>query len=206
MAEVFYLGKTAFEVCKSCNNRYYLNSYSGRPEAKAGIPIQKMMEFASLIEVQTCKNIPTFSTLDNFHFYTSCLSALYNFKGFKILSNEEKWNYLYNLITYYQKEKCNIPANLTISGSFVWTDTSQGQDYWQNIDKKIIEYENQLQNKNIDRSRNDRSEGDRICSRGDESESSARHCSYEARARKRKNEIGSHKVYLSSRCGCVHRS
>lgn len=204
--EKFYLDNYEFYVHKSSSDRYYLSNPNNkiRPEVLVGIPKQYIMEFANLIEVQTCKNIPTFSNREDFHFYTSCLQGLYNFKGFKILSNEEKQNYIFNLITYHQNEKY-ISENLTLSGSFMWETTPQRADYWIKINKKIIKYENQLQNKNIDRSRNDRSEGDQLCCRGDESESSARHCSYQARARKRKNAFGSHKVYLSSRCGCVHR-
>lgn len=206
--EKFYLDHHEFHVHKSSSDRYYLSDPNNkiRPETIVGIPQQYIMEFANLIEVQKCKNIPTFSDLKDFDFYKSCLRGLYNFKGFKILSNEEKQNYIFNLITYYQRDRCNIPENLKLSGSFIWISTKQGQEYWEEISNKIHKYENQLQNKNIDRSGNDRSEGDRICCRGDESESSARHSSYEARARKRKNAFGSHKVYLSSRCGCVHRS
>lgn len=206
MDEIFYLGKTSFKVCKSNNNRYYLKSNNlVRPEIIVGIPQQYIMEFANLIETQTCKEVPTFSNLKDFDFYKSCLRGLCNFKGFKILSNEEKQNYIFNLVTYYQRDRCNIPEDLTLSGSFVWVSTKQGQEYWEEISNKIHKYENQLQNKNIDRSGDNRSEGDRVCCRGNEPESSARHSSYEARARKRKNAFGSHKVYLSSRCGCVHR-
>ena len=69
----------------------------------------------------------------------------------------------------------------------------------------IHEYENQLQNKDIDRPGDNRSERNRIRCRGDIVEPSTRYSGYQARARKRKNAFGSHKVYLSSRCGCVHR-
>lgn len=206
MDEIFYLGKTSFKVCKSNNDRYYLKSNNlVRPEIIVGIPQQYIMEFANLIETQTCKEVPTFSNLKDFDFYKSCLRGLYNFKGFKILSSEEKQNYIFNLVTYYQRDRCNIPEDLTLSGSFVWINTTQGQDYWQKISCKIHEYENQLQNTGIDRSRDNRSERNRLRGGGDIVEPSTRYSGYQARARKRKNAFGSHKVYLSSRCGCVHR-
>ena len=91
----------------------------------------------------------------------------------------------------------------TISTAFVWGSTSQGNTYWSNLSKKYDE--NQLQNTGTDRSRDNRSERNRLRSGGDIVESSTRYSGYEARARKSKNAFRSHKVYLSSRCGCVHR-
>lgn len=203
--EKVYLGSYEFHVHLSSYDRYYLSDPNNkiRPEDLIGIP--NAMNFANLIEVQTCKDIPTFSNLEDFNFYTSCLRGLYNFKGFKILSSKEKQYYISNLIPHYKKDRCNIPEHLTLSGSFIWDNTTQGSDYWEKINKRIIEYENQLQNKNIDRSRNDRSEGDRLRCGGDIVESSTRYSGYQARARKSKNALRSHKVYLSSRRGCVHR-
>ena len=205
--EKFYLDHHEFNVHKSSSDRYYLSDPHNkiRPEIIVGIPQQYIMEFANLIEVQTCKNIPTFSNLKDFDFYKSCLRGLCNFKGFKILSNEEKQNYIFNLITYYQIDRCNIPENLTLSGSFVWVSTKQGQEYWEEISNKIHEYENQLQNKDIDRPGDNRSERNRIRCRGDIVEPSTRYSGYQARARKRKNAFGRSKVYLSTRRGCVHQ-
>lgn len=91
----------------------------------------------------------------------------------------------------------------SILNVFYWGNSNEGHEFWCNLNEKY--YENQLQNKTVDRSREDRSEGDRVCCGGDIVESSAGHSGYEARARKRKNAFGSSKVYLSTRCGCVHR-
>ena len=90
----------------------------------------------------------------------------------------------------------------TLLNAFYWGLSNEGNDFWSNLNKK---YENQLQNKTVDRSGDDRSEGDRLCCRRDVIEPSTGHSGYEARARKRKNAFGSSKVYLSTRRGCVHR-
>lgn len=91
----------------------------------------------------------------------------------------------------------------TIATAFVWGSTPEGNKYWSNLNKSYNE--NQLQNTETDRSRDNRSEGNRLRGGGDIVESSTRYSGYEARARKSKNALRSHKVYLSSRCGCVHR-
>lgn len=93
--------------------------------------------------------------------------------------------------------------NLSILNVFSWASSNEGLKFWSNLNRKY--YENKLQNAGIDRPGDNRSEGDRICCGGDESESSAGHSGYEARARKRKNAFGSSKVYVSSRRGCIHR-
>ena len=86
---------------------------------------------------------------------------------------------------------------------FYWGNSNEGHEFWCDLNKKY--YENKLQNKTADRPGDNRSEGDRVCCGRNESESSAGHSGYQARARKRKNAFGSSKVYLSSRCGCVHQ-
>ena len=91
----------------------------------------------------------------------------------------------------------------TLTNAFLWDTSNEGHEFWFNLNKKYNE--NQLQNKDIDRSRDNRSEGNRLRCGGDIVESSTRYSGYEARARKSKNALRSHKVYLSSRCGCVHR-
>lgn len=94
-------------------------------------------------------------------------------------------------------------VNPSILNVFSWMDSNEGQDFWSNLNRKY--YENKLQEAGTDRSGDDRSEGDRLCCRGNELESSAGHSSYQASTRKRKNVFRGHKVYLSTRCGCVHR-
>lgn len=95
-------------------------------------------------------------------------------------------------------------VNPTILNVFSWRESNEGIEFWSNLNRKY--YENKLQNKGIDRPGDNRSEGDRVCCGRNESESSAGHSGYEARARKRKNAFGSSKVYISTRRGCVHRS
>lgn len=94
-------------------------------------------------------------------------------------------------------------VNPSILNVFSWKDSNEGQDFWSNLNTKYNE--NKLQNKTVDRSGDDRSEGNRLCCGGDIIESSAGHSGYQARARKRKNAFGSSKVYISTRRGCVHR-
>ena len=115
------------------------------------------------------------------------------------------------LKTFLKKEKVyelfvlNFPkgSGETLTNAFLWETSNEGHEYWFNLNKKYNE--NQLQNKDIDRSRDNRSERNRLRCGGDIVESSTRYSGYEARARKSKNALRSHKVYLSSRCGCVHR-
>lgn len=94
-------------------------------------------------------------------------------------------------------------VNPSILNVFSWKDSNEGQDFWSNLNIKY--YENKLQEAGTDRSGDNRSEGDRVCCRGNESESSTRYSGYQARARKRKNASRGSKVYISTRCGCVHR-
>lgn len=92
----------------------------------------------------------------------------------------------------------------TIATAFVWGSTPEGNKYWYNLSKSYNE--NQLQNTGTDRSRDNRSERNQLRCGGDIVESSTRYSSYEARARKSKNALRGHKVYLSSRRGCIHCS
>ena len=54
-----------------------------------------------------------------------------------------------------------------IHSAFVWRSTPEGHKYWSNLNKKYDE--NRLQESQIDRPREDRSEGNRICCKGNES-------------------------------------
>lgn len=94
-------------------------------------------------------------------------------------------------------------VNPSILNVFRWKDSNEGHEFWSNLNRKY--YENKLQEAGTDRPGDNRSEGDRVCCRGNKSESSAGHSGYQARARKRKNAFGRSKVYLSTRRGCVHR-
>lgn len=94
-------------------------------------------------------------------------------------------------------------VNPSILNVFSWRESNEGQDFWSNLNRKY--YENKLQEAGTDRPGDNRSEGYRVCCRGNIVESSTRYSGYQARARKRKNASRGSKVYISTRRGCVHR-
>lgn len=84
-----------------------------------------------------------------------------------------------------------------IYSAFVWESTPEGNKYWSNLSKKYDE--NQLQNTGIDRSRDNRSEGDRVCCKGNESGFRLSYTQHRKTIDFQKRKVGDFKVHLSSR-------
>lgn len=204
--DVIEIKNRGYSIFVSQNNNYYIDKSF---YIDYQIPDPKV--FASKFGLLTKAAIPTFVEEDSFNFFLKVIKSINNLNT-KFIDALKILNVLGQFIsnlTYSIPDSFNDAEFCVIlRGLFVWKDTVEGQDFWEDVHEKLNffeKYENQLQNKDIDGSRSNGSERDRVCCGRDESESSAGHSGYEARARMRKNALRSSKVYISSRCGCVHR-
>ena len=84
-----------------------------------------------------------------------------------------------------------------ICTAFVWGSTPEGNKYWSNLNKSYNE--NQLQNTGVDRSRDNRSEGDRVCCKGNKSGFRLSYTQHRKTIDFQKRKVGDFKVNLSSR-------
>lgn len=195
-----------YSIFKSKIDGYYIDK-SFYVNYQIPNPTTFASKFGNLSDVE----IPAFIKEDSFNSFLRVIKSINNLNT-KFIDALKKLNVLGQFIsnlTYHIPESFNgAEFCVILRGLFVWKDTVEGEDFWQDVHEKLNffeNHENQLQNKDIDGSRSNGSEGDRICCGGDIVESSAGHSSYKARARMRKNALGRSKVYISSRCGCVHR-
>lgn len=174
--------------------------------------IPNPITFASKFGRLSAAKIPSFIDEQQFSEFLAVIESINNLSD-KFIKEIRQIGCLGNFISnlyhpIYNKDLCPTGA---LECAFCWSKTSEGFEYWNDIFtileklEKGENYENQLQNKTIDRSRDDRSERNRLRGGGDIVESSTRYSSYQARARKSKNALGGHKVYISTRRGCVHR-
>lgn len=84
-----------------------------------------------------------------------------------------------------------------IATAFVWRSTPEGSKYWSNLSKSYNE--NQLQNTGVDRSRDNRSEGNRVCCKGNKSGFRLSYTQHRKTIDFQKRKVGDFKVNLSSR-------
>ena len=84
-----------------------------------------------------------------------------------------------------------------IATAFIWGSTPEGNKYWFNLSKKYDE--NKLQNTGTDRSRDNRSEGDRVCCKGNKSGFRLSYTQHRKTIDFQKRKVGDFKVNLSSR-------
>lgn len=191
-----------YKIFQSTNNNYYIEK-----PFYVDYQIPNPMTFASRFGNLSNAKVPTFVDVDQFNHFLEVIESI-NVLPDKFINILKTHGYLG---LFVNNLKDPLPASLNnksfeqiLQGSFSWTNTIQGYDFWAKL-ITILHNENQLQNEDIDRSGDNRSEGNRICCRRDKSESSTGHSSYQACARKRKYASRNHKVYISSRCGSVYR-
>ena len=175
--------------------------------------IPNPMSFASRFGNLSNAKIPTFVEEKQFEYFLEVIRSINDLpSGFIKIAREQGFlgNFLYNLTEPIQTGDILVdPYSYSdiVLHNIIWETSLQGHEYWSDIYNilKTLENANKLQNKTVDRSRDDRSERNRLRGGGDIVESSTRYSGYQASARKRKNALGGHKVYLSSRRGCIHR-
>jgi len=180
--------------------------------------IPNPISFASKFGNLSAAKIPSFIDEQEFSRFLEVIESINNLSDDfinKLKSLCCLGNFISNLHQpFYYEDLC--PTGI-LECAFCWSETPEGFEYWTDIFtvleklekseklEKDENYENRLQKQEIDRSGSNRSEGNRLCCGGNESESSAGHRSYEARARKGKDALRNRKVYISTRRGCVHR-
>lgn len=183
------LGKE-YSITKSKNGNYYVD-----PKIYVDLHICDSKKFAGKFGKLSPASIPSFISLDDFSVFIKYLESLNNCPDYF-------WTivpvnlFVINLDVLITASTCE--GSYILNYSFIWGKTEQGHDFWKNIHDKLIDYENQLQGKKTDRSRENRSEGNRLCSRRNKSQSSTGHCCYKARARKGKENFGHCKIVISS--------
>lgn len=198
-----------YKIFQSTNNYYYIEK-----PFYVDYEIPNPMTFASRFGNLANAKVPTFVDVNQFNYFLEVIKSI-NTLPSEFIKIAREHGFLGIFL-------CNLTKPITIRldgvGIFslsdivlyniAWSTSSGGEEYWEGIHYilKKLENENQLQNEDIDRSGDNRSEGDRVCCRRDKSESSTGHSSYQACARKRKYASRNHKVYISSRCGSVYRS
>lgn len=203
---VIEIKNKGYSIFVSQKNNYYIDK-----SFYIDYQISNPKVFASKFGNLTNAAIPTFVEEDSFNSFLRVIKSINNLNtkfidALKILN--VLGQFISNLTYDIPDSFNNAEFDVILRGLFIWNNTVEGHDFWQDVHEKLNffeNHENQLQNKDIDGSRSNGSERDRVCCGRDESESSARHSGYEARARMRKNALGRSKVYISSRCGCVHR-
>lgn len=207
---IIQIGKVGCPFQKSVKGNWYITTPKGFWE---NLNIYDPLSYAEYFgEISSESRIPAFPNYDDFVKYTKHLQYLARIPKlfWDKLSLDEIGDFIYYSATAPIAGRDNFTSVCSIlPNAFSWDDTSEGYDYWSNINKRffnISENENRLQEQEIDRSGDDRSERNRLRGGGDIVESSTRYSGYQASARKRKNALGGHKVYLSSRRGCIHCS
>lgn len=204
---VIEIKNKGYRIFKSEDNDYYIEE-----SFYVDYQIPDPMTFASRFGNLAKAAIPTFIVEEQFYSFLKVIKSINNL-NIKFIDALRKLNvlgqFVSNLIYCIPDSFNDAEFGVILRGLFVWNNTVEGQDFWQDVHgalKFIEKHENQLQNEDIDRSGDNRSEGNRICCRRDKSESSTGHSSYQACARKRKHASRNHKVYLSSRRGSIYRS
>lgn len=183
------LGKE-YSITKSKNGNYYVD-----PKIYVDLHIYDSKKFAGKSGKLSPASIPSFIFSDDFSDFIKLLESLNNCP-----------DYFWTIVPvdlFVQNLEVPITTSISVGSyilqySFTWAKTEQGHEFWENICDKLIDYENQLQGKKTDRSRENRSEGNRLCSRRNKSQSSTGHCCYKARARKGKESSGHCKIVISS--------
>lgn len=178
--------------------------------------IPNPITFASKFGTLSAAKIPSFVDEQQFSDFLAVIESINNLPD-EFIKEIKRIGCLGNFISNLNKPFVYYgSSNLSfiLQYAFYWSTTPEGFEYWNDISEvleklekseKDENYENRLQKQEIDRSGSNRSEGNRLRCRGDIFESSTRYSGYQARARKSKNALRSSKVYISTRCGCVHR-
>lgn len=207
---IIQIGKVGCPFQKSVKGNWYITTPKGFWE---NLNIYDPLSYAEYFgEISSESRIPAFPNYDDFVKYTKHLQYLARIPKLfwdKLSLDEIDAFIHYSAITPIYGRDNFTTVNSILPCAFCWDETDEGFDCWKNINerfKNLKDDENRLQEQEIDRSGEDRSERDRICCRGDKPQSSAGHSSYQACARKREYASRNHKVYLSSRRGCIHRS
>ncbi len=180
--------------------------------------IPNPISFASKFGTLSAAKIPSFVDEQQFSNFLAVIESINNLSDDfidRLKSLCCLGNFISNLHQpFYYEDLC--PTGI-LECAFCWLKTPEGFEYWNDIftvlekleksekSEKDENYENRLQKQEIDRSGNNRSEGNRLRCGGNESESSTRYSGYQARARKGKDALRNRKVYISTRRGCVHR-
>lgn len=170
---IIQIGKVGCPFQKSVKGNWYITTPKGFWE---NLNIYDPLSYAEYFgEISSESRIPAFPNYDDFVKYTYHLKYLARIPKlfWNKLSLEEIGDFIYYSATAPIAERDNFTTVSSIlPTAFSWDDTGEGYDYWSNINKRffnISENENRLQEQSTDRSREDRSEGNRICCKGNES-------------------------------------
>ena len=170
---IIQIGKVGCPFQKSVKGNWYITTPKGFWE---NLNIYDPLSYAEYFgEISSESRIPAFPNYDDFVKYTYHLKYLARIPKlfWNKLSLEEIGDFIYYSATAPIAGRDNFTTVSSIlPTAFSWDDTGEGYDYWSNINKRffnISENENRLQEQEIDRSGDNRSEGNRICCKGNES-------------------------------------
>lgn len=207
MKESVTIKGKSYKIRKSSAGNFYIEK-----PFYTDYQIPNPISFASKFGNLSAAKIPSFVDEQEFSDFLAVIESINNLSDDfidRLKSLCCLGNFISNLHQpFYYKDLC--PTGI-LECAFRWSQTLERFEYWNDVFtilekiEKGENYENRLQKQEIDRSGSNRSEGNRLCCGGNESESSAGHSSYEARARKGKDALRNRKVYISTRRGCVHR-
>lgn len=208
MKESVTIKGKSYKIRKSGAGNFYIEN-----QFYIDYSIPNPINFASKFGRLSAAKIPSFVDEQQFSEFLAVIESINNLSD-DFIKEIKRIGCLGNFISnlyhpIYYEDLC---LTGTLECAFGWSQTPEGFEYWNDVFtilekiEKDENYENRLQKQEIDRSRYARSERNRLRSGRDIVESSTRYSGYQASARKRKNALGGHKVYLSSRRGCIHRS
>ena len=170
---IIQIGKVGCPFQKSVKGNWYITTPKGFWD---NLNIYDPLGYAKCFgEISSESRIPAFPNYDDFVKYISHLKYLVRIPKlfWNKLSLDEIGNFIYYSATAPIAGRDNFTTvNSILATAFSWDDTEEGYDYWRNINKRFLnisENENRLQESQIDRPREDRSEGNRICCKGNES-------------------------------------
>ena len=139
--------------------------------------IPNPMTFASRFGNLSNAKIPTFVEEKQFEYFLEVIRSIDKLpSGFIKIAKEQGFlgNFLYNLTEPIQTGDILLDeysyADIVLY-NIIWATSLEGNEYWSDIHNllKTLENENRLQEQEIDRSGDNRSEGNRICCKGNES-------------------------------------
>lgn len=201
----------SYKITKSSAGNFYIEK-----PFYVDYQIPNPINFASKFGILSTAKIPSFVKEQQFSEFLAVIESVDHLPD-DFIEAARRYGFLGNFISNLKKPIVDYNysrLDAILECAFCWTTTLEGFEYWDGISailrkveklKKDENYENRLQKQEIDRPRDDRSERNRLRCGGDIVESSTRYSGYQARARKSKNAFGGHKVYISTRRGCVHR-
>lgn len=141
--------------------------------------IPNPIHFASRFGTLSAAKIPSFVVEKQFEYFLEVIKSINDLpSGFIKIAKEQGFlgNFLSNLTEPIQTGDILVDnysyADIVLH-NIIWATSLEGHEYWSDIYNRLIKTlknENRLQEQGADRPREDRSEGDRICCKGDEFE------------------------------------